>query len=107
MRSSVDFPQPLGPTMQTNSPGATRRSTWSSATTVPCAPAYSRRRPAISIAAPRRWTSWIALRCRVTALQRQPGMLAVLVLDHERAELLHGVLDVARVDQPLGGELRR
>ena len=23
MRSSVDFPQPLGPTMQTNSPGAT------------------------------------------------------------------------------------
>jgi hypothetical protein len=54
MRSSVDFPQPLGPTMQTNSPGAMLRSTSSSATTEPCPLAYSRRKLAISIAAPRR-----------------------------------------------------
>ena len=37
MRSSVDFPQPDGPTMQTNSPGAICRSMSSSATTRPCA----------------------------------------------------------------------
>jgi hypothetical protein len=33
IRSSVDLPQPLGPTMQTNSPGAMRRSMSSSART--------------------------------------------------------------------------
>ena len=35
MRSSVDFPQPDGPTMQTNSPGAIERSMPSSASTWP------------------------------------------------------------------------
>ena len=54
MRSRVDLPQPLGPTMQTNSPGAIARSMPSSATTR-CGPLpYSLRRCSIRIAAPRR-----------------------------------------------------
>ena len=36
-RSSVDFPQPDGPRMHTNSPFSTPRETWFSATVVPAA----------------------------------------------------------------------
>jgi hypothetical protein len=34
-RSSVDFPQPLGPTIDTNSPGLASKLTWSMASTPP------------------------------------------------------------------------
>ena len=78
MRSSVDFPQPLGPTMQRNSPGATLRSTWSMATTLPCSLTYSRRRPAISTAAPRRCTGIKRSPGRIASAQRQPGSLLSL-----------------------------
>src|SRR6187402_3135367 len=75
------------------------------ATTVPCPLAYSRRRPEISTAAPRRW-DFIAGAAAATELAAA-RMLAVLVLDHERSELLHGVLQIAHVHQPLGGKLCR
>src|SRR6187402_1425707 len=75
------------------------------ATTVPCPLAYSRRRPEISTAAPRRW-DFIAGAAAATELAAA-RMLAVLVLDHERPELLHRVLQIAHVHQPLGGKLRR
>src|SRR6185503_18866626 len=100
MRSRVDFPQPLGPTMQRNSPAATRRSKRSMATTEPCAPAYSRRRPAISTAAPRRCIGCLPVRAfaraSATALE-----LAVLVLERERPKRLLRVIGVAVVHQPL------
>ena len=53
MRSRVDLPQPDGPTMQTNSPGAIARSMPSSATTLAGPLEYSLRRFAIVTAAPR------------------------------------------------------
>jgi hypothetical protein len=34
-RSSVDLPQPLGPTIETNSPGVASKLTWSTARTPP------------------------------------------------------------------------
>src|SRR5438034_533381 len=54
MRKSVDLPQPDGPTMQRNSPGAIVRLMSLSASTRPWPLAYSLRTPAIAIAAPRR-----------------------------------------------------
>src|SRR5947209_15615183 len=94
IRSNVDFPQPLGPTMQRNSPGATLRSTWSIATTLPCPLTYSRRRPAISTAAPRRCT---AIRLLPPGFLLFPAtrQLAVLVLELERPELLVGLIHEA------------
>src|SRR5262245_59083053 len=56
MRSSVDLPQPDGPTMQRNSPALTSRLMVSSATTRPWLLTYSLHTPAMLIAAPRRWT---------------------------------------------------
>src|SRR5262245_64960234 len=94
MRSSVDFPQPEGPTMQTNSPGATCRSMSSSATTRPAPLTYSLRNPTMSIAAPR----------RSTAISATAGELAVLVLEHEWPELAARFLDIAGVDHPFGRE---
>jgi hypothetical protein len=76
MRSSVDFPQPDGPTMQMNSPAAILRSILSSASTCPAALTYSLRRFAISIAAPRRWTAMISP--RRLSLHRHPGSLLSL-----------------------------
>src|SRR5262245_22557034 len=94
MRSRVDFPQPEGPTMQRNSPGATFRSMSSSATTRPAPLTYSLRNPTMSIAAPR----------RSTAISATAGELAVLVLEHERPELAARVRDIAGVDHPFGRE---
>src|SRR5262245_56558399 len=54
MRSSVDLPQPDGPTTHRNSPAAIVRSMVSSASTRPWPLMYSLRRPAILTAAPRR-----------------------------------------------------
>src|SRR5579863_5443050 len=54
MRSKVDLPQPDGPTMHRNSPGAIERSIPVSACTEPRGPSKMRERPAISIRAPLR-----------------------------------------------------
>src|SRR5262249_42000744 len=94
MRSSVDFPQPEGPTMQRNSPGATCRSMSSSATTRPAPLTYSLRNPTTSIAAPR----------RAPAISAADGELAALVLDDERPKVAARVLDIAGVDHPFGRE---
>src|SRR5712671_399551 len=104
IRNSVDFPQPLGPTMQRNSPGATRRSTWSMATTLPCSLMYSRRRPAISTAAPRRCTGIKLLPSGPVSVPAA-RQLAVLVLEHERPELADGVVDIGGIDDALRREL--
>src|SRR5262249_11048001 len=131
MRSRVDFPQPEGPTMQTNSPGAMLRLTSSSASTRPWPLKYSLRSPAISIAAPRRSTAITEAsfgrlgRARLRETQRnQPSLwrdvgssqarpnlptplqLAVLVLDHERPEFLQGEIGELPGREPLGRELR-
>src|SRR5262249_31789160 len=47
--SRVDFPQPEGPTMATNSPSATLKSISSTATTVPRGVPYSLRKPFTAI----------------------------------------------------------
>src|SRR5262245_26657139 len=102
MRSSVDFPQPDGPTMQTNSPGATRSEMSSSAT----------RRPAPQV-----------LLAQAGNVDRRPaplnghppappgtaspaaGELARFVLELPRPGLRQRILDVALVDHPLGRKL--
>ena len=57
MRSSVDLPQPLGPTMQTNFAGRDLEVDVVERQHAAGPPlTYSLRNPAISIAAPRRWT---------------------------------------------------
>src|SRR4051812_45004276 len=101
MRSKVDLPQPLGPTRHRNSPGVIFRLMSSSASTRPAPLTYSLRTPAISIAAPRRWT--IILLSPDTS--PAAGQFAVLVLQDEGPERLIGFLDIARCYQPLGGEV--
>ena len=56
-RSSVDLPQPLGPSKATNSPGCTRRSMWSSTCSTPSCclnqwltPSMSMWAPAVAVA---------------------------------------------------------
>src|SRR5262249_44304529 len=105
MRSSVDFPQPDGPTMQTNSPGAMRRLMSSSATTRPGPLKYSSRNPVMSIAAPRRSTAIDIFPPADALTSAAPGELTLLVLEHERRELAQRVVDVALVHDPIGREL--
>src|SRR5689334_6790401 len=125
MRSSVDFPQPDGPTMQRNSPAAILRSILSSASTRPAALTYSLRRPAISIAAPRRSTvmmrtynyatenldragcTEVAARSRHHPRKGSPASreLAVFVLQHEWRQLRYRLFAVAGVDDAFEREV--
>ena len=106
MRSSVDFPQPDGPTMQTNSPGAIaqidvveRHHAALAAHDTPCAvrrcrsPRRAAQRPLI--VSPRRDAS----------RQRQPASVLSLFSSTNGPSLLHGVIHVALVDDALGREL--
>src|SRR5262249_3935630 len=103
MRSSVDFPQPDGPTMQRNSPGAMRRLISSSATTRAGPLRYSLHSPAISIAGPRGWRDGVVGRGR-RAGAAAAGERALFVLEYERGALAHGVVDIAFVHEPIGGK---
>src|SRR5262245_42024144 len=98
MRSSVDLPQPLGPTMHRNSPGETERLMSSIATTRAWLVTNSLCSATISTAAPRRSAT-------IKTPSAATVQAAVPVLDDERPELLDRVVDVGVVDKPLGREL--
>src|SRR5262245_34787937 len=129
IRNSVDFPQPLGPTMQQNSPGAIVRSMPSSATTRSRPSPYSLRKPAIAIAAPRRscvirqilstrrvgkvpGTAGVSPASSVGGRDaRGPGPqsaatfeLGVLVGGNVWPKLFHREVRITQVDQALGRE---
>src|SRR5579864_630311 len=86
MRSSVDLPQPEGPTMQRNSPGAIERSIPVSACTEPRGPSNIRERPAIAIRAPLRGGSAMLLQSL-----RDEGIGAVDQHEADAARLLAAI----------------
>ena len=98
MRSSVDFPQPLGPTMQTNSPGATREIDVVDARR-PSPARWHIRGAGPRSRSPRRAAapaSMASRRRERVARQRQPGSLLSLFSSSNGPSFCDGVVDVAR-----------
>ena len=115
MRSRVDLPQPLGPTMQTNSPGAMVRSMPSSATTR-CGPLpYSlrrlrsrspRRAARPSASPPARVPACLAMRPAERTCSPAAFALGVRIGGLVGPELLHRSFRVMPVDETRCGEFR-
>src|SRR5262245_48255334 len=104
IRRSVDFPQPLGPTMQRNSPGRIFRSMSEIARMRPAPLTNSLRTALMSIAAPRRSATMLVVPAAGTA-SAAARQLTALIFELEWPKLLDREIDVARVHEPLSRKL--